>query len=153
MERISYYFVLMFLLALKNSHPIEVDVANSAQINEIFDAISYNKGMFYLVFYFPIFCFLSLLCCSFIALCGFFAVSCCSLLFTFFLHVYETSCSRSTLDREFLSLLVFFCFVLLFLCFLYTFTNCKRIVRYSHAREAPWAGELQEGSPCVLEEI
>eukprot|EP01104_Vermistella_antarctica_P014067 TRINITY_DN4366_c0_g2_i1.p1 TRINITY_DN4366_c0_g2~~TRINITY_DN4366_c0_g2_i1.p1 ORF type:complete len:905 (-),score=311.21 TRINITY_DN4366_c0_g2_i1:47-2638(-) len=30
--------------ALRNSHPIEVDVANAAQINEIFDAISYCKG-------------------------------------------------------------------------------------------------------------
>ncbi|EGG24449.1 puromycin-sensitive aminopeptidase-like protein [Cavenderia fasciculata] len=30
--------------ALENSHPIEVPVHNSAQINEIFDAISYNKG-------------------------------------------------------------------------------------------------------------
>eukprot|EP01116_Phalansterium_solitarium_P014381 TRINITY_DN3200_c0_g1_i1.p1 TRINITY_DN3200_c0_g1~~TRINITY_DN3200_c0_g1_i1.p1 ORF type:complete len:914 (+),score=361.44 TRINITY_DN3200_c0_g1_i1:169-2742(+) len=30
--------------ALANSHPIEVDVKSSAEINEIFDAISYNKG-------------------------------------------------------------------------------------------------------------
>ncbi|KAL6056357.1 Aminopeptidase [Balamuthia mandrillaris] len=29
---------------LKNSHPIEVEVSSSAQVNEIFDAISYSKG-------------------------------------------------------------------------------------------------------------
>lgn len=40
----DYQFTAFGLDALKNSHPIEVDVANSAQINEIFDAISYNKG-------------------------------------------------------------------------------------------------------------
>ena len=30
--------------ALTSSHPIEVEVLNSAQVNEIFDAISYCKG-------------------------------------------------------------------------------------------------------------
>ena len=30
--------------ALENSHPIEVEVASSSQVNEIFDAISYSKG-------------------------------------------------------------------------------------------------------------
>jgi len=34
----------MDLDALESSHPIEVDVANSAEVNEIFDAISYCKG-------------------------------------------------------------------------------------------------------------
>jgi len=34
----------MSLDALKSSHPIEVEVLNSAQIGEIFDAISYSKG-------------------------------------------------------------------------------------------------------------
>ena len=29
---------------LKNSHPIEMQVANPAEIGELFDAISYNKG-------------------------------------------------------------------------------------------------------------
>ena len=29
---------------LKNSHPIEVEVTNPAEIGELFDAISYNKG-------------------------------------------------------------------------------------------------------------
>lgn len=29
---------------LENSHPIEVEVYSSAQIDEIFDAISYSKG-------------------------------------------------------------------------------------------------------------
>lgn len=36
--------LLINILALKSSHPIEVDVKSSAQISEIFDAISYNKG-------------------------------------------------------------------------------------------------------------
>jgi aminopeptidase N len=30
--------------SLENSHPIEVEVASSSQVNEIFDAISYSKG-------------------------------------------------------------------------------------------------------------
>jgi puromycin-sensitive aminopeptidase len=30
--------------ALENSHPIEVEVHSSAQIEEIFDQISYSKG-------------------------------------------------------------------------------------------------------------
>ena len=34
----------MSLDALKNSHPINVDVKHPAQIREIFDAISYDKG-------------------------------------------------------------------------------------------------------------
>ena len=29
---------------LKNSHPIEMQVTNPAEIGELFDAISYNKG-------------------------------------------------------------------------------------------------------------
>lgn len=33
------------LTALKSSHPVEVEVQNSAQISEIFDRISYNKGI------------------------------------------------------------------------------------------------------------
>ena len=34
----------MDLDALENSHPIEVEVRNSSEVDEIFDAISYNKG-------------------------------------------------------------------------------------------------------------
>ena len=34
----------LYLDSLNNSHPIEVSVKNPADINEIFDAISYNKG-------------------------------------------------------------------------------------------------------------
>ena len=30
--------------ALKNSHPIEVDVGHPSEVDEIFDSISYNKG-------------------------------------------------------------------------------------------------------------
>ena len=39
-----YVGILMIIVALRSSHPIEVDVKTSAQISEIFDAISYNKG-------------------------------------------------------------------------------------------------------------
>jgi puromycin-sensitive aminopeptidase len=42
---ISDYFVrAQGLDALRSSHPIEVEVSSAAQINEIFDAISYCKG-------------------------------------------------------------------------------------------------------------
>lgn len=34
----------LYLDSLNNTHPIEVDVTNPEEINEIFDAISYNKG-------------------------------------------------------------------------------------------------------------
>jgi puromycin-sensitive aminopeptidase len=40
----DYQFSAFELDSLRSSHPIEVDVKNSAQINEIFDAISYHKG-------------------------------------------------------------------------------------------------------------
>jgi aminopeptidase N len=35
---------LQDLDGLENSHPIEVEVYSSAEIDEIFDAISYSKG-------------------------------------------------------------------------------------------------------------
>uniref|UniRef100_A0A336M9D9 Aminopeptidase n=1 Tax=Culicoides sonorensis TaxID=179676 RepID=A0A336M9D9_CULSO len=38
------YAAALQLDSLKNSHPIEVPVKNSSEIDEIFDAISYNKG-------------------------------------------------------------------------------------------------------------
>ncbi|XP_063710002.1 puromycin-sensitive aminopeptidase-like [Culicoides brevitarsis] len=38
------YVAALQLDSLKNSHPIEVPVKNSSEIDEIFDAISYNKG-------------------------------------------------------------------------------------------------------------
>ncbi|XP_066915619.1 puromycin-sensitive aminopeptidase-like [Clytia hemisphaerica] len=38
------YTKALELDALKNSHPIEVEVKNPAEIDEIFDAISYSKG-------------------------------------------------------------------------------------------------------------
>jgi aminopeptidase N len=40
----SYTFSALNLDGLKSSHPIEVEVKNSHDIDEIFDAISYNKG-------------------------------------------------------------------------------------------------------------
>jgi puromycin-sensitive aminopeptidase len=40
----DYFNTAQKLDALENSHPIEVEVRSSAQIEEIFDAISYNKG-------------------------------------------------------------------------------------------------------------
>ena len=43
-SHISHITHLIHTDALESSHPIEVDVANSAEVNEIFDAISYCKG-------------------------------------------------------------------------------------------------------------
>jgi len=40
----EYFARALSLDGLEHSHPVEVDVANSGQINEIFDAISYCKG-------------------------------------------------------------------------------------------------------------
>jgi puromycin-sensitive aminopeptidase len=40
----DYQSTAFSLDSLKSSHPIEVDVKTSAEISEIFDAISYNKG-------------------------------------------------------------------------------------------------------------
>ena len=40
----SYFARALNLDGLVNSHPIEVDVKSSSQINEIFDSISYAKG-------------------------------------------------------------------------------------------------------------
>lgn len=40
----GYTFSALNLDGLKSSHPIEVEVKNSHDIDEIFDAISYNKG-------------------------------------------------------------------------------------------------------------
>jgi aminopeptidase N len=40
----QYFNGALHLDGLENSHPIEVEVYKSGEINEIFDAISYNKG-------------------------------------------------------------------------------------------------------------
>jgi len=40
----QYHNRALDLDSLASSHPIEVEVYNSGEINEIFDAISYNKG-------------------------------------------------------------------------------------------------------------
>ncbi len=40
----QYFSSAMKLDCLKNSHPIQVEVNRSSQVDEIFDAISYNKG-------------------------------------------------------------------------------------------------------------
>ncbi len=40
----QYFNSALQLDGLENSHPIEVEVFKSGEINEIFDAISYNKG-------------------------------------------------------------------------------------------------------------
>lgn len=47
----GYTFSALNLDGLKSSHPIEVEVKNSHDIDEIFDAISYNKGEYCLVHY------------------------------------------------------------------------------------------------------
>ena len=38
--------------SLESSHPIEVEVNNPEQIGEIFDAISYSKGIFQFLLHF-----------------------------------------------------------------------------------------------------
>ncbi|CAG9856112.1 unnamed protein product [Phyllotreta striolata] len=40
----TYFLAALELDGLKNSHPIEVPVDNPSEINQIFDAITYNKG-------------------------------------------------------------------------------------------------------------
>src|SRR5438128_2500357 len=40
----QYHNTALHMDALENSHPVEVEVYKSGEINEIFDAISYNKG-------------------------------------------------------------------------------------------------------------
>lgn len=50
--RVSVFFKGTSLLkaleldSLENSHPIEVEVATPDEVNEIFDAISYSKGIY-----------------------------------------------------------------------------------------------------------